>query len=1023
MVLKPPQLLARMKTTHTKKRTYLVRFKIYIPVILAMLATSPSLAQAQTYTVTNLFSALLTNSGSSSVLPILADATDPSEHGLTPALKVNQPNALCPKLLNVVNPSIALPTNSSIRQIQALFNDTPLPLIDDRGKIIEEAHSYGSTISFWRPLFSVQPIPAGTGVLTIKGYDAGHALVATVNIPNLEVAKSPAAVAASDLAELTHPRLYLTPERLAAAKARSNDDPAAKRFWGQNGIGAFLDALKVSPDPEAKEFVHYIWDPEDYIPALSLCYQLKKDTDPTTAAMCADAAKRMTLKMAADYASGVRSFARDTGYDIRFGLRNLMLSYDWLYTQYSPTERTQIVDVATKWVDWYTNNPGYSSTNPMNNYYAGYLQGLTLTALGTAGDNNATDRLLALLRSKLASEVSILNQRACGDWPEGWSYGPYTLIEYTLVNQTLKDVGENWDASFDFLKPIARGLTYQVTPDFSQTISFGGYAGNLPHKTSPALLAVLSGATGESAAASRLYQKMLANSKNDWSESRGNTMYEMIFGNFTQQANVNGWPLSHLNPGTGRFFSLSSLSDTGAYQVITENTNAHFDHYGYSNGDVRLYRGTTCLLCPSAYRGDNFDGEASTPAFSTYLVNGKVQSQNRNNQILFTAENGTWSAIGMRLESSWAIGRYDENYIDARNPLNYLIREVVHIRPGTVIVRDLHERRHNTDTLVANWHLGSSAAVQTVNVNQYKIDNLNISTFYPTGVKTTFANDKDGGGNRVGTLMQQNLPSSAEAMEMITVFSESVTGVSYSGGQLRLSDNTCVTFASGKVSVHTCGSTPATTPTPTPTPPIIEPAPTPTPVPAPTPAPNTIPKPIPLPVPPPSLNVTNSLSGIVKAGVNLLADPYFEKSASGFFAQDTTDFAVRTTTRQLYGAGSLRIKLNSNGNHIWWRQTAKNMLAYGGSLQLITSVRPDLQSNTPLRVCAAVYYADGGFVKQCTTPSKTKNRISRVVATLKIDAKRTLQKICVLLYNDGPGPVVYTLDNVSLKLNIFKPTN
>ena len=68
----------------------------------------------------------------------------------------------------------------------------------------------------------------------------------------------------------------------------------------------------------------------------------------------------------------------------------------------------------------------------------------------------------------------------------------------------------------------------------------------------------------------------------------------MIFADMSQTADVSILPLSYLASGTGRFFSKSSLTDTGAYQVIAEDINYYFDHYGYANGDVRLYHGAAC---------------------------------------------------------------------------------------------------------------------------------------------------------------------------------------------------------------------------------------------------------------------------------------------------------------------------------------------------------------------------------------------------------------------------------------------
>src|SRR5262249_40284893 len=162
----------------------------------------------------------------------------------------------------------------------------------------------------------------------------------------------------------------------------------------------------------------------------------------------------------------------------------------------------------------------------------------------------------------------------------------------------------------------------------------------------------LSTTTADAAYASRIYNQMNANPNNDFTDIGGDRFYEMIFADVTKTANVAALPLSYLNTGTGRWFSRSSLNDPQAFFVSAENTSYSYDHYGYANGDVRLYHGAACLVCPSAYRGPAFEGEAVTPAFSTYMANGRVQDLpfGRNNQILFTIENGNFAAIGMRFE-------------------------------------------------------------------------------------------------------------------------------------------------------------------------------------------------------------------------------------------------------------------------------------------------------------------------------------------------------------------------------------
>ena len=744
-------------------------------------------AAGSAQTVTTQYTAKLTDSGSDAPLAVTADATSPSEPKVAP-LHVAVPNAQTPRILNFVSPAIAIPFDSPIREIEAYWNGTPLPLIDPSGtELAEEAHSFGSMIGFFKPLFSVAGIAPGNGTLEIRGFDGSHTQLASVAIPNLSIVAPPAFTTTTALAAMPHPRVYLTAARMAAIRARNvSSDLALQRY--NAALQNFKTTLAAIPDVESPQFADRVYDPESYIPLLALAYQLNHDTT------AAGAAHTLAMGIVNAYATGARSFGRDTGYDIRFALRNVILAYDWMNDQFTAAERASIVKFATAWIDEYHTTPEYAESHPVENYYAGYLQAIALTVVATAGDNADDDRLLTLLHTKLLNEVPVMNDRvAGGDWSEGWNYGPYAVTEFSLVNTLMRESGEDWGVDFDWIQQLPISMTYMIAPDFSQTRSYGGYSGNYANKTSPSFLAVLSTTTSNGAFAARLYEAMNANPNNDFADVPSDTFYEMIFAAPQVVYDPPALPLSYFNSGTGRFFSRSSITDPNAYFVSTENTSYSYDHFGYANGDVRLYHGDACLVCPSAYRGPSFDGEAVTPAFSTYLVNGAEQNiiLGRNNQNFLVADRGTYSVVGMRFESSWATNRYDEGIVDPAGPLDYLIREAVHLRPGTLIVRDLHRRRHTTDTLSARFHLGSPA--------------VKVSTFYPAGVTVTNTTDVDGGGNPVGTLMQLDFAVSTAPMELVTVFSETLTGTSYANGVLTLSDGTRVTFADGDVSVTVGG--------------------------------------------------------------------------------------------------------------------------------------------------------------------------------------------------------------------------
>ena len=99
-------------------------------------------------TVTSQFTAKLTDSGDAPpIMAVVADAQEPADLKLTPALQVNVPSAATSRIIGFVNPAIAIPFNSRIRQVEAFWNGTPLPLIDPSGTgLAEEAHTFGPMI-------------------------------------------------------------------------------------------------------------------------------------------------------------------------------------------------------------------------------------------------------------------------------------------------------------------------------------------------------------------------------------------------------------------------------------------------------------------------------------------------------------------------------------------------------------------------------------------------------------------------------------------------------------------------------------------------------------------------------------------------------------------------------------------------------------------------------------------------------------------------------------------------------------
>ncbi len=714
--------------------------------------------------------AVLTGSGEVAVppppLPVTVSAPFwPLEPWFHPALSIVAPNEQCPRVTRLISLAVGSAETSGAREIRAFLGGERLRLLDPADTaVVEPAHSSGSRISFFKPVFSLEGVRAGTGTLTIGAYDGDRRLLQSVRIPGITVAPPPRPVTTCDFTGVPRPRLWLTPDRLARARSRSPADPPAARFWA--AVDRFVDALAVAPDPTSTAFESLVPEPEGYVPALALCYQLSRGTDDPTASACAEAAIALTDRIARDYTSGARRFGDGGGSAIRSALVSLLLAYDWLHDRLAPAQRTAYSSVATAWIDWY-HGAGPDESKPYTANYAGYLHALALTVAATAGENADIERLVALLNEKLAWELPVLNQRLCGgDWPEGPERGQLAVQQLQLVNQLLRDAGADHSILFDWVEAVPTWLTYQTFPDFRGLVPFGEVSEGAPHRISPALLAVLSSTTGRGALAARLYAMGLAAPGSEMSDrSPGFTAWEMLFADTSSTGDVSALPLTYLATGTGRWISRSSLTDRDAYQIVAEAMSYSGDGFGHANGDVRMYRGSECLLCPAAHRRRAVRGADGTAAFSTYLVNQLPQGPLARNAGVVSVQTGTdLSAVVLRFGSSYAVGPHDEHAVDADNPLLYAFRQVVHLYPDTLIVRDISFRRHPMDTMYALWHLGSTGERMTLDERSFTVPTasgtLRVDRFtdYPRAgatAPTTFEVDLDGDERPIGTLMTE----------------------------------------------------------------------------------------------------------------------------------------------------------------------------------------------------------------------------------------------------------------------------
>jgi hypothetical protein len=157
---------------------------------------------------------------------------------------------------------------------------------------------------------------------------------------------------------------------------------------------------------------------------------------------------------------------------------------------------------------------------------------------------------------------------------------------------------------------------------------------------------------------------------------------------------------------------------------------------------------------------------------------------------------------------------------------------------------------------------------------------------------------------------------------------------------------------------------------------------------------------------------------------NLIPDPGFESGFSGFFLQDRRDSLSRTTVSPIVGRFSLMTTLRNWGSNLWWdTNVGGTPFQHASSMQVsakVKGVATDTRSN--FDICADATYSDATLAEQCTVASKTVGLITTVTANLTLNPAKTLSQLSFRITLDGPRPVTYMIDDVSLSVTTPSPT-
>jgi hypothetical protein len=418
----------------------------------------------------------------------------------------------------------------------------------------------------------------------------------------LLLALSTAAAAAPSPPRDAHPRLFLREDVVGALEAQL---PDAKS--GAARAVRLCDRLAANPD-EYRGYSNWNWPVA--ASSCGLAYQLTRKAEHAAAGLKFLRAILDDRDTVGDGAGGDAIVRSDSGYFIRVYAPYAAFAYDWLHDAPGMDAglRAHARARFKAWIDWYA-QMGYLPDEPGANYHAGYVFAKTLIAVAAAGEDGATfdaywtdvvDEIYG--RQIVGTSLAPGGNLQGGDWPEGWQYGPLSVLEYCLGARLLEEHGVPLPALDQFTSDLVLRFVYGMTPDREGLWAGGDLESDEPHArpNNRTLLAVIAGPSSDEAAAYavKLHQDLDLGGElfpiyDALAEARRAQPADFL---------ATSPPLWYLVPGTRTLFARSSWQPDAFWAVFTSGPHNVADHKQFNASNFAFTRGQDHLVIdPSPY--------------------------------------------------------------------------------------------------------------------------------------------------------------------------------------------------------------------------------------------------------------------------------------------------------------------------------------------------------------------------------------------------------------------------------------
>jgi hypothetical protein len=417
------------------------------------------------------------------------------------------------------------------------------------------------------------------------------------------------------------------------------------------------------------------------------------------------------------------TITHDTGYPMRWYGPYVALVYDWLSGApgVDAALLAQTRTCLTAWIDHYTNR-GYHNEEAGGNYNAGFVIGKTLAGIAIGNDggadghiwNETADELFPnlLIGDGLEGQSGAFGTPAGalvgGDWPEGWQYGPLSVVEYAVAARAMEENGLPLPEMDLWVNSLVVRTIYGLTPAGDGQWVGGDFDAEVPYQdlSLNQLDAVLAGPSSEQAAAWAAHLRQGLNENAPYIYNVLAEIRQVAPQDYRAQTPAPS--LWYLARGTRTMYARTSWDASAFWGVFISIPGVVDDHIHWAASNFVFSRGADHLIVdPSQYGALGTLATNAVTADSAIVTGDYAPSQTPWSQAELVWARGTQSRVfAARADFATAF-----NFSSMRSDIPYAHREWTMLPEGEIVTIDRVRTGSASRGMYVNFHVNSEGTL------------------------------------------------------------------------------------------------------------------------------------------------------------------------------------------------------------------------------------------------------------------------------------------------------------------------